>query len=114
MEKRNRVGIHGPLMLGVATVIDTVALVLTFLGIGIIVNTFINILAGCLFLLWFSLRGFGIFDGSARKPLMFFSAGMVEAVPVANAFFTWTLAVWRIIAIVKKEDAQYNKGNTRN
>ena len=99
-----RIGwIGSALMVGVAALVDGAQGLLTLLGIGIVLNIPISIVAWLTFYLWFKMKGVS-FGGSklgqsgspslVRNPLFIVAAALgIELIPFVNALPAWTAAI---------------------
>lgn len=86
--------------------VDIIKFILTFLGIGIIADTGVDIFAWLIILLWFKMKGFSLFEDS-RALFAAIAAGTVGAIPVIDGLLPATTAgVWRIARVVQKIDRE--------
>lgn len=91
------------LMVCVALIFDGAQALLLYLAIGIVADTFIGIIAGFTFWLWFKMH-----DVSFVTPKQIAAMGggfFVELIPALNALPTWTFAVVYVIMTHKALEA---------
>jgi len=98
-------------MVALAGSIDAIQALLAFVFLGLLVNGLISLFAWLTFYLWFKLSGVTFLDGQTAKILVFAGGALLEQIPGVNALPAATLTVILTIAIVKREDARYNKEN---
>lgn len=78
---------------------DALQAILTIFGIGLVVSPFISVFAGCVFFLWFMMKGVSLVS---PKRLTAMGGGFfAELIPVVDALPTWTAAVWYTISTTK-------------
>ncbi|HEY4517925.1 MAG TPA: hypothetical protein VJI74_03510 [Candidatus Paceibacterota bacterium] len=96
-------------MLGVAIMIDGIQLILDLLIIGAVFTIPLDVIAWCLFFVWFLLCGVNFWNRGGRNAFAFFGVSAFEIIPFLNALPGWTLAVGLTIFFTRQEDAAYNK-----
>jgi hypothetical protein len=106
-KKRDRIGgLQRGAMLVVAAFLDFLQLILTFLIIGLIINTILSFVIFLLFFGWFSANGVNFF--SLKRPQRHLLV-LMKLVPGVNAIPLWTFRIWSEIRLVRHEDREYNK-----
>lgn len=117
-EKRRRIGnIVAFFLVPAALLIDATQFLFYLIGLipfigqvaALIFPPLIAVMAWIMFYLWFKLLGVDFMDGLMRKAVLMFSTAFSEMVPLVNAMPLWTLGIILMIAIVRVEDAVYNK-----
>jgi len=109
-EKRERIGpTQGVFMIGVAGLFDFLQGILNIAIIGVILSSFVSIVAWLTFFLWFKLNGVSFFDSGARKLIVYYGGSFLELFPLLNTLPIWTITVSLMVAIVRAEDFAYNK-----
>lgn len=89
------------MVIGALGLIDIVQLVLTFVGIGLIANTFIDILVGMAWPTYLHLRGVNL--KSAKMFGSILLTFIFETLPVLNALPLWFLDGIAVFSLVKAE-----------
>lgn len=85
------------LLLSFAVIVDILQIILSFLIIGIILNTFITILVAPIFLLF--LKHYGVDLSFARAGGRLLAGIGAEFLPLSNWFFGWTIAIASIVVM---------------
>lgn len=111
-KKRHRIGgLQYAAMMGVAMFFDLIQLVLTFLIIGLIINTVLSIVIFFIFIGWFATSGHNFL--TLKRPIRDLILIAVKLAPGLNAIPIWTMCVWSEIRLVHQEDREYNKSQAK-
>jgi hypothetical protein len=91
-----------------AIVLDGIGFLLMITVVGEVGTEVIGLTGDLLYGIWFWILGVKFFGGNARSKLLTIVAnGVMEVVPFVNGVYPgFTVAVWRIVSIVKKEDEE--------
>jgi|GEM_PF-4992934 len=111
-KKRHRVGgFQGAALIGLAMFFDFIQLILTFLIIGLIINTLLSIVIFLFFFAWFSFNGVSYFSGphAERRFAVMSATFLAKLIPGINMMPLWTIRIMSEIRLVHREDRQYNK-----
>ena len=109
---RHRIGaFQAASMIGIAMFFDFLQLILTFLIIGLIINTILSVVIFLIFLAWFSANGVNYFAGAhaGRRFFIMSATFLAKLIPGINMLPLWTIRVIAEIRLVHSEDRQYNK-----
>lgn len=85
------------IMLSFAVIVDVLQAILSFLIIGLILNTFITILVAPIFFLF--LKHYGVDLSFARAGGRLLAGIGAEFLPLSNWFFGWTAAIASIVVM---------------
>ncbi len=108
-------GIQELLLKLTAVVLDGVGFLLMLTVIGEVGTEVIGLTGDALFFIWFWMLGAKFLTGQAgRKIVTLAGNALVEAVPFANGVYPgFSIAVWRLVKIMKEEDEEEARNAAR-
>jgi hypothetical protein len=96
------------LLKATAAVLDIVGFLFMLLIVGEVGTEVIGMVGNILLFVWFFMLGVSFTSGNAQSKLVTMGVNaLLEIVPFVNGLYPgFSVAVWRIVAIVKKEDEE--------
>lgn len=97
----------GFMLIGTAMFIDSLETILSWLGIGLILSTFISTGTTALFWIWFKILGV-TFAGKPKNLGKFAGTSLLEVIPGLDALIlpAWTTGIWALVGSTMEEDGQ--------
>lgn len=89
------------LLITAAAIVDIIEIILTFFAVGLVINTFIDVVMGIIVPVYFYLRGIKM---THKKVVNMIGTFVAELIPVVNAFPLWTIDIIRIMMLDKAEE----------
>ncbi|MDB5195145.1 MAG: hypothetical protein JWO84_329 [Parcubacteria group bacterium] len=96
------------LLKGSACVLYVIQLILMLTLVGEVGTEVIGLVGDILYIVWFWLLGVNYFGGNSHSKLMtLVTNSVLETVPFVNGIYPgFCVEVWRLVAIMKKEDEE--------